>query len=69
MGAYWFKAYFKYHVTDKPFVLQMVRIGETLEVARQTAFADCRQYEKEYACKLLYLYTDTDMKEGAANEN
>lgn len=69
MIVYWYKAYFKDIETDKPFVLSFCRISCSLEAARQRAFVDCRQFEKEYACKLLYLYTDTDMKEGAANED
>lgn len=69
MSVYWFKAYFKDLETDRPFILPISKISSTLEAARQRVFVDCQRYEVEYDCKLLYLYTDTDMKEGAINEN
>lgn len=61
MNEYFFKVYFKDNKTGVPFVVPVSKLSSTLEAARQKLFVECHLCEDIYNCKLLYIYTDTDM--------
>lgn len=62
MNEYYFKAYFKDNKTGVPFIVPVCEYNSTLEAAKQRVYVDCHAYEIAHACKLLYIYYDSDMK-------